>query len=216
MNQPTVTAWATALAKCTVNDFADTLGTADRTAAPGTLFCGVTRMMLPPVRATLAAVADFIPAAMVSVPLRENTAGPFTNSAVFPDASTPVPVGLSPVTPTPFPAFLPWTADAAELAVIPVTPGPPPACSPSTALAAALNVSPCTPFAAPMNAVPALPLIPHTPLPLTLEPCTPVLVSLAKLPPCPPSADAPDTPAPPCLHEQATPVPVATCSPNTA
>jgi len=43
-----------------------------------------------------------VPGATVTMPLRSNTAGPFTCRAVFPVASTPVPPPtLEPTTPTP-------------------------------------------------------------------------------------------------------------------
>src|SRR5258706_2233944 len=172
MNQPTVTALLTALARCTVNDPAATLGTAERIVVLGTSFCAVASTMLALVRATPVLVAEVFPAAMVSLPLREKTAGPTTRSAVFPDATTPVPEGLCPSTAGPPPEFAPCTAAAAALVAIPVTPGPPLPFSPSTPLPPEVWFTPCTPLLAPTPITPSLPPSPCTPMPCWLNPLT--------------------------------------------
>src|SRR5216683_2513410 len=65
--------------------------------------------------------ADECPAATVKMPLRENTAGPCTCNAVFPEATTPVPLGLLPHTPVP-PTLTPTTPSPKSL--VPSTPVP--------------------------------------------------------------------------------------------
>ena len=87
--------------------------------------------------AILVFLAEECPAATVRMPLRENTAGPCTFSAVLPEAITPVPLALDPLTLSPALRFSPDTAlaDAPEV-------------SPNTAVPEPLN--PATPAPVPL------------------------------------------------------------------
>src|SRR5207253_6155585 len=71
-----------ALFRFTVNELPATSGTAEATSIPLSLFCRVARTKLDAVRATPDTTADLAGAAMFTVPLRPNSAGPATLRAV--------------------------------------------------------------------------------------------------------------------------------------
>src|SRR6516164_1137444 len=121
MNQATPVLADTALLRCTVNELAATFGTAERTHTPARSCCKVASTRLAAVSVTPVLVAEDAPAATVRVPLRENTVGPCTLSAVFPVARTPVPDGHSPSTPMPV-LLTPCAPVPLVLSVTPWTP----------------------------------------------------------------------------------------------